>query len=179
MFGSLRVRLPALFLLGVAVTGIVAALIALRLFQDYTSAQSYAELQREARGLALLYSQSALRAADEGESAPDFAAATLELATGDRLYYVGANVFPGQGSGLNRLPEGALEPEVVGADEPMTFEFTPPSENRVFLAASQPVRLEQGAPRSARSSWRSRGRRSATSGCHSCSGWLSPSSRES
>jgi two-component system sensor histidine kinase BaeS len=146
VFGSLRVRLPALFLFGVAVTGIVAALIALRLFQDYTSAQSYAELQREARGLALLYAQSALRAADEGETAPDFAATTLELATGDRLYYVGANVFPGQPSGLKRLPSGALDPEVLNAERPVTFEFTPPGEDRVYLAAAQPVRLEPGAP---------------------------------
>lgn len=146
MFGSLRVRLPAIFLIGVAVTGIVAALIALRLFASYTSAQSYAELQREARGLAQLYSESALRAADEGETAPDFAAATLELATGDRLFYVGANVFPGQPSGLQRLPDGVLEPEVADAQEPVTFEFTPPGEERVFLAAAQPVRLEEGAP---------------------------------
>ncbi|HEY7732989.1 MAG TPA: HAMP domain-containing sensor histidine kinase [Gaiellaceae bacterium] len=146
MLGSLRVRLPALFLLGVAVTGIVAALIALRLFQDYTRDQSFNELRREAKGLAQLYAASALAAADEGERAPQFAAATLELTTGDRLFYTGTNLFPGQTSGLSRIPDGALPPAVRAADGPRSFEFTPPGEDRVFLAASQPVRLEQDAP---------------------------------
>ena len=40
MTGSLRFRLPALFLLGIVLSGIVAALIALRLFQSYTREQS-------------------------------------------------------------------------------------------------------------------------------------------
>jgi signal transduction histidine kinase len=130
----------------VAVTGIVAALIALRLFQDYTRDQSFNELRREARGLAQLYAASALAAADEGEKAPAFAAATLELTTGDRLFYTGTNLFPGQTSGLNRIPDAALPPAVREADGPRSFEFTPPGEDRVFLAASQPVRLEQDAP---------------------------------
>jgi two-component system sensor histidine kinase BaeS len=142
MLGSLRVRLPALFLLGVAVTGIVAALIALRLFQDYTRDQSFAELRREATGLAQLYAQSALRAADEGERAPEFAARSLELATGDRLFYTGTNLFPGQTSGITRIGEEALPEEARRADTPQTFEFTPPGEDRVYLAASQPVQLE-------------------------------------
>ena len=142
MLGSLRVRLPALFLLGVAVTGIVAALIALRLFQDYTQDQSFAELRREATGLAQLYGQSALRAADEGERAPEFAARSLELTTGDRLFYLGTNLFPGQTSGITRITEAALPERVRTADTPQTFEFTPPGEDRVYLAASQPVQLE-------------------------------------
>jgi hypothetical protein len=48
MTGSLRFRLPALFLLGIVLSGIVAALIALRLFQSYTRDQSFTELRREA-----------------------------------------------------------------------------------------------------------------------------------
>ena len=36
MFRSLRFRLPALFLAGIALSGLVTSLIALRLFQDYT-----------------------------------------------------------------------------------------------------------------------------------------------
>ena len=56
--GSLRFRLPALFLLGIALAGIVAALIALRLFQDYTREQTLVELRREAGGLAQLYAES-------------------------------------------------------------------------------------------------------------------------
>ena len=109
MLRSLRFRLPALFLLGIALAGTVAALIALRLFQDYTRGQTFLELRREASGLAELYAESALRAADEGEQAPDFAAAKLEAVTGDTLYYVGAYPFPGQDAGLKRLPEEAID----------------------------------------------------------------------
>ena len=146
MLGSLRVRLPALFLLGLAVAGIVAALISLRLFQDYTSDQSLDALRREAKGIAQLYAESALRSADEGERAPQFAAPTLELVTGDRFFYTGPNLFPGQASGLNRIPESVLPEEVRDAEGPRSFEFTPPGEDRVFLAASEPLRLEEDAP---------------------------------
>ena len=51
VLGSLRFRLPALFLLGIVLAGVVAALISLRLFQTYTRGQSVQELQREASGL--------------------------------------------------------------------------------------------------------------------------------
>ncbi|MDH4347006.1 MAG: HAMP domain-containing histidine kinase, partial [Thermoleophilia bacterium] len=142
MLGSLRVRLPALFLLGILVSGLLAAAIALRLFQDYTRGQSFDELQREASGLSQLYADAALRAADEGAAAPDFAAEKLELATGDRLFYVGVSVFPGQESGLKRIPEASLPGGVTVFDDATTFEFTPPGESRVFLAASEPLRLE-------------------------------------
>ncbi|HXQ87695.1 MAG TPA: hypothetical protein VN746_13550, partial [Gaiella sp.] len=90
MPGSLRFRLPAVFLLGIVLAGLVSALIAVQLFAGYTRNQSYEELGREARGIARLYGDAALRAADEGTPAPDFAPAALELATGDQLFYVGA-----------------------------------------------------------------------------------------
>ena len=142
MLGSLRFRLPALFLLGIVLAGIVAALISLRLFQTYTRSQSVEELQREASGIAQLYADAALRAADEGSGAIDFAASKLELATGDRIYYIGASLFPGQDSGLTRLAESSVPPEVTALQGPVTFEFTPPESNRSYLAAAEPVRLE-------------------------------------
>ena len=114
MLGSLRVRLPALFLLGIVLTGVLAALISLRLFQTYTRSQSVQELQREASGLAQLYADAALRAADEGSGAIDFAASKLELATGDRIFYVGASLFPGEESGLKRLAESSVPAKVTG-----------------------------------------------------------------
>ena len=49
--GSLSVRLPLLFLAAIALSGLVATAIALRLFQTYNHAQSLRELHREARGL--------------------------------------------------------------------------------------------------------------------------------
>jgi signal transduction histidine kinase len=142
--GSLRFRLPALFLLGIALAGIVAALIALRLFQDYTRDQTLVELRREAAGLAQLYAESALQAADEGAKAPGFAARTLEHATGDTLYYVGTSVFPGQDSGLNPLPSEAVDERLRDLRGPLSFEFTL-DDGRRFLAAAEPLRLEPDA----------------------------------
>jgi signal transduction histidine kinase len=142
MLGSLRSRLPALFLLGIVLAGLLAASISLRLFQTYTRDQSTAELRREAAGLSELYADAALRAADEGSDAIDFAASKLELATGDRIFYVGPPVFPGQDSGLKRLPEAAVPPEVAELDRTVTFEFVPPGETRDYLAVAEPLRLE-------------------------------------
>ena len=142
---SLRFRLPALFLLGIVIAGIVAAAISVQLFQGYTRNQSYEELGREAVGIARLYGAAALRAAEEGTPAPDFAPQALELATGDQLYYVGAPAFPGQDSGLQVLPESAVPQEVLAAERALQFEFRPPGQRRRFIAASQPVRLERDA----------------------------------
>ena len=52
--------------------GVLSAAIALRLFQNYTRGQSFEELQREAVGLTAIYTEAALRAAEEGNDAPDF-----------------------------------------------------------------------------------------------------------
>jgi signal transduction histidine kinase len=142
VLGSLRFRLPALFLLGIVLAGVVAALISLRLFQTYTRSQSIQELQREASGLSALYADAALRAADEGSGAIDFAASKLELATGDHIFYVGASLFPGQDSGLKRLAESSVPEKVRELKGPVTFDFTPPGSNRSYLAAAKPVRLE-------------------------------------
>ena len=135
---SLRFRLPALFLAAIALAGLIATLIAVRLFQSYTQDQSVAALRREARGLAQLYAESARRAT-EGESAPVFAAAKLEAASGNRLFYVGPGVFPGTEAGLTRLRVSDIGTDVSGG-EIRSFEFTPPGEDRPFLAASHPLR---------------------------------------
>jgi signal transduction histidine kinase len=144
MLGTLRFRLTALFLSVVLVFGLVSMAFAVRLFQDVTRSESLSELKREAAGLADLYAESALRSSDEGTRAPEFAAENLELATGDELYYVGASLFPGQRFGLARLARSALGGVTLDPDQVVTFEFTPPDEDRVLLAAAQPVQLERG-----------------------------------
>jgi two-component system sensor histidine kinase BaeS len=136
---SLRFRLPALFLAGIALSGLVTSLIAIRLFQDYTREQTLKELRQEARGLADLYGESAVRATDEEKAAPAFAAAKLEAATGDKLYYVGASIFPGEDTGLTRLSESDLGVDLTG-NRVVTFEFEPPRGGRTFLAAAHPLR---------------------------------------
>lgn len=146
MLRSLRFRLPALFLAAIALAFIVASLIALRLFQEHTRAETLNELRREANGLAQLYAESALRTSDEDRAAPVFAAEKLEAATGDRIFYVGTSVFPGDESGLTRLSEADVGIDVRGADRIVTFEFTPPGETRSYLAASHPLRLAEGTP---------------------------------
>src|ERR687885_1559359 len=77
MFRSLRFRLPAVFLAGIVVAGLVSTAIALRLFQNYVSNQAYAELGREAASLTELYSETqALRVR------------RIERESAARLYYV-------------------------------------------------------------------------------------------
>ena len=61
MFRSLRFKLPAIFLLGLALSGLVATVIAARLFQDYAREQTIDELRREAVGIAVLYAENAGR----------------------------------------------------------------------------------------------------------------------
>lgn len=144
MFGTLRFRLTALFLAVVLVFGLVSIALAVRLFQDVTRSQSVRELELEAAGLAQLYAESALRSTDEGAKAPEFAAENLELATGDELYYVGASLFPGQRFGLTQLARTALGNVELDRDRLVTFEFTPPGDDRTLIAAAQPVRLVRG-----------------------------------
>src|SRR5712691_7273790 len=129
MFRSLRFRLPAFFLAGVALAGIVSTAIAVQLFQDHIRAQSLSELKREALGLTQLYQAAAIRSSDEGRSAPDFAAAELERATGARLFYAGVPIFPGQSSGLRLLTQAAVGSdrwEQIQEGKVITFDFTPP-----------------------------------------------------
>ncbi len=140
MFRSLRFRITALFLAGIVLAGLVASLIALRLFQDFAREQSETELRREARGLSQLYAESARRASDEGLRAPDFAADKLEAATGDRLFYVGPSVFPGEETGLEPLSEAQIG-RALATGRVVTFEFNAPGENRTLLAAATPLRL--------------------------------------
>jgi two-component system sensor histidine kinase BaeS len=138
---SLRFRLPALFLAGIALSGLVTSLIALRLFQDYTRNETLIELRQEARGLAALYGESAVLASDENKAAPAFAASKLEAATGDRLFYVGPPLFPGEEAGLMRLSSADLGVSLSDDRGLVTFEFEPPGEQRQFLAVAHPFRL--------------------------------------
>ena len=100
MLRSLRFRLPALFLLGIIVSGVIAAAVALALYQNYARQQLVVKLRREANGLTQLYQKQAIAANDTGARTLRFAPAQLERATGDKIFYVGADVFPDQVSGL-------------------------------------------------------------------------------
>lgn len=138
---SLRFRLPLFFLLGILVAGLVTALFAVRLFQDYSRDRTFEELQRQARGLADLYAAQAVAGVDEQRDAPSFAAPLLERATGSRLFYAGVEIFPGEISGLRDLNRSALDWNVLRRGDVQTLEFVPPGGDRVFLAAAHPITL--------------------------------------
>jgi HAMP domain-containing protein len=145
MFRSLRFRLPALFLAGAALAGLVSTIISIGLFQDYTEDRLLAELRREATGLTSLYAEQAKRISEapEGQQPIPLATRRLEQSSGSQLYYAGARVFYGQPSGLRTLPHDIV-PWQDG--QIRTFDFTPPGADREYLAVSSPLRLGQTEP---------------------------------
>jgi signal transduction histidine kinase len=141
MFRSLRFRLPALFLLGIVVSGLIAAVLALRLFQDYVLERSKADLRREAIGLTEVFARQAITANNIGV-VPRIAK-QLERATGDRLFYIGVDPVSPGGIGLKRLPENTVN---WRSGRTITFEFTPPDDHRTYLAVARPLRLNKKGP---------------------------------
>jgi signal transduction histidine kinase len=143
---SLRFRLPALFLVGIVLAGVISTVIAVGLFQGYVRDRSLDQLRREADGLARLYAQFAVRASEEPSEPPTFARSELQRASGNRLFYVGLPVFfERSGKVLPQLPE-AVVPADWRAGEVPDFEFVPPGEDDTFLAVAQPLRLENMGP---------------------------------
>ncbi|HEY8723294.1 MAG TPA: HAMP domain-containing sensor histidine kinase [Gaiellaceae bacterium] len=146
MFGSLRVRLPLVFLAGIVLAGVITTLISVRLFQDFSRSQALAKLKREGYGIAQIYSAAVVASYGNvdkttGKSndrlAPAFDAPNLEKATGNKIYFVGPGLFPGQGFvGLTKLPPGTVD-WISGKS--LTFEFTPPHTSRRYLAVANPI----------------------------------------
>src|ERR1700741_1842781 len=90
MLGSLRFRLPALFLLGIVLAGLVTALISIRFFQSYTRARAVDELRSESAGIVRLYAlQAGLEAVPYNN--------LVHALGGDRIYwapaFVGAELY--------------------------------------------------------------------------------------
>jgi signal transduction histidine kinase len=140
MFRSLRFRLPALFLAGIVVSGLVAAIIAFQLFQSYTLRRAKDELRREAAGVTRLYVEQA------NSSNDPIPAAQLEHATGDRIYYVppvtGFDLFPGNRSArLRTLPRSVLDFDAISRGRTLEFEFRPPGTDTTYLAVAHPLSL--------------------------------------
>ena len=193
MFHSLRFRLPALFLAGIALTGVVSTLIAFGLFRNYTQNQAKKELRREAAGLTALYAQQAVRSQEKGTQPPFFAASRLERASGNKLFYVGDAVLlrpglgaapaPAVGAGLQRDPAGQddrvrvhsarREPDVPGGrpSAPSRQERRPvrgPGRRHAAGPAQQPgdAARAQARARPSRRAARDRGARLVPVGTH-------------
>jgi two-component system sensor histidine kinase BaeS len=143
VFSSLRVRLPLIFLGGIAVAFLVTTAIAVQLFRSFAHDQTLSQLRSEADGIAQLYS-NAINAdfntsvRQNSRRAPTFARRNLEKATGDRIYYDGPPPFPGESSGLRPLN---LKRIAWTSGKSLSFEFVPPGLHSTYLAVANPVRL--------------------------------------
>jgi two-component system, OmpR family, sensor kinase len=134
---SLRFQLPALFLLGVVVAGLVSAAITLRLFRTYAQnrarSQAYEEVAKEAVGLTTVYSRQA--------GVKFLPARTAELATGDRIFYAGLPLFGEKKPGFREIPRSVLPNPLRFPRRLRRFEFTPPGNHETLLAAGRPLKV--------------------------------------
>jgi len=133
VLGSLRFRLPALFLLGVVLSGLVASLIAIRFFQSYERTRAVGELRAESVGIVRLEASQA--------GARDVPIRNLEAAIGgDRIFYVpivrGAQLFTGP---LPQLPRSTVSVVELNRSVPRAFDLQ--FAGRRYLAVAQPLKL--------------------------------------
>jgi signal transduction histidine kinase len=135
MFGSLRVRLPALFLIGVVLAGILASAISIRFFQSYTRSRAISELRSESVGITQLYARNA--------GAGDLPVDSLQAAIGgDHIFLVpivpGAELFTGK---LPTLPPRTLDVKALGAGGTMTINDLVDLDGKHYLAVARPITL--------------------------------------
>ena len=133
MLRSLRFRLPALFLLGIVLAGVVATLIAVRFFQAYTRTHAASELRAESVGLESLYEQRV--------GISHVPLKNLKLALGkDRVFWVppvpGAELLVGP---LPKLPRSSVPLEKLGESKAPAFDFTVPAGS--YFGVAQVLRL--------------------------------------
>jgi signal transduction histidine kinase len=140
MLGSLRFRLPALFLLGVVLSGLVASLIAIRFFQSYNHSRAVDELRSESVGIQRLYARQA--------GATIVPLARLESAIGgDRIYYVPAVRGFGLLQPLPSLPASTVDISKLKAQGTATLNLhidKPPAQAGDYLAVARPLYLGEG-----------------------------------
>jgi two-component system sensor histidine kinase BaeS len=133
MLGSLRFRLPALFLLGIVLAGLVAALISVRFFQSYTRARAVDELKSESVGIVQLYASSAGR-----ESVPP--GQLVHALGGDQIYWLPA--FKGATlpeENIPNVPKGAITVDLAKLQGAAVVDAT--IGGRRYLAVVRPLRL--------------------------------------
>ncbi|HEY8030390.1 MAG TPA: HAMP domain-containing sensor histidine kinase [Gaiellaceae bacterium] len=133
MLGSLRFRLPLLFLAGVVLAGVVATVISIRFFQSYTRTHAIHELRSESIGIVSLYASQA------GQQ--EVPIKTLRKAIGgDRIFFVpvvpGASLFAGP---LPHLPVGTLTKSQLESAKPTTLNLH--TGGASYLAVAEPVAI--------------------------------------
>jgi signal transduction histidine kinase len=132
MFGSLRFRLPALFLLGFLLAGIVASLISIRFFQSYTRARAIDELRSESAGIVQLYARQAGR-----ETVPY--GSLVHALGGDKVYWVPA--FRGSSllQDIPDVPASTVDMKSLTSGRTKTVSFR--WLGKSYLAEAQPLEL--------------------------------------
>jgi len=133
VFRSLRFRLPALFLVGMVLAAVVAALIAVRFFQDYTHTRAVHELGAESAGIVQQYAQQA--------GIGDVPVRSLRQAIGgDEIFWVpavqGASLFAG---GVPVLPRSAVRFSDLLGPGPHTINLS--AGGKGYLAVARVVNL--------------------------------------
>jgi signal transduction histidine kinase len=132
MLGSLRFRLPALFLLGILLSGLVATLISIRFFQSYNRARAVDELRSESVGIVQFYAQQA--------GGPTVSPRRLEGAIGgDRVFW--APAFRGATllQGIPEIPQSVVRMRQLDKQRPTTLDIR--VGGRKYLAVARPLRL--------------------------------------
>ena len=66
----------------------------------------------------------------------------MELATGDRIFYRGLDLFPGQGTAFTVLPKNVVNQRAIRTRKnPFYFTFRPPGTQQRLLAAALPLQV--------------------------------------
>ena len=136
MLGSLRFRLPALFLVGILLAGVVASLISIRFFQSYTRARAIDELRSESVGIVQLYAQQA------GHETVPYSGLVKALG-GDRIFWV--PVAPGVTllQAIPDIPASTVDMKLLRAGRTETIDLHWPlgAKGRDYLAVARPLEL--------------------------------------
>jgi two-component system, OmpR family, sensor kinase len=132
MLGSLRIKLPVLFLAGVLLAGLVASLISIRFFQSYTRARAIDELRAESAGIVQLY---ALQAGQESVPYQRL----VRAIGGDQIFWVPAFRGVTLLQAIPDLPASTVRIRSLRPGQTTTIDLH--WRKRTFLAVAQPLRL--------------------------------------
>jgi two-component system OmpR family sensor kinase len=135
MLGSLRFRLPALFLLGILLAGLVASLISIRFFQSYEHARAIDELRSESAGIVQLYALQGVP-----QSVPY--RRLTEALGGDKIFWVPAFRGVTLLQGIPPLPLSTVDVKKLRTGQTETINLHWPAKHgKNYLAVAQPLRL--------------------------------------
>ena len=136
MLGSLRFRLPALFLLGILLAGLIASLISIRFFQSYTHARAIDELRSESVGIVQLYSRQAGRASVPYQG-------LVRALGGDKIFWVPVALGVTLLQVIPDIPASSVNMKLLRAGQTETINLHWPTgkKGKDYLAVAQPLEL--------------------------------------